>query len=93
MQIKEKKTVDMLTIYSVSIATDKFIELDGQEQKVGERHRIAYQNSKKGREQIQNEQPDYVVASVFSIWGDEPTIEDPVIEDPVIEDVPTEKSN
>lgn len=75
MEIIEKKTVDMLTIYSVSIATDKFIELDGQEQKVGERHRIAYDNSEDGRKKIKDEQPQEVVNAVFAIWGNAPTIQ------------------
>lgn len=77
MEIIEKKTVDMLTIYSVSIATDKFIELDGEEQHVGQRHRISYENSESGREKIKEEQPEEVVNSVFAIWGDEATVEIP----------------
>ena len=84
MNIKERKIIDMLTIYSVSIETDKFIELDGEEQQVGERHRIAYENSASSREKIQNEQPDFVVNSVFAIWGNEPTVESP--EEMVVEE-------
>ena len=79
MKITEKKIVDMLTKDSVSIATDKFIELVGQEQQVGERHSIAYQNSDSGRVRIQEEQPEEVVNAVFAIWGDTPTIEEPSV--------------
>lgn len=74
MEIKEEKIVDMLTQNSVSIATDKFIEIDGIEQQVGQRHRISYENSEKGRKKIQKDQPEFVVTSVFAIWGDTPTI-------------------
>lgn len=64
----------MLTSDSVCIATDKFIELDGIEQQVGKRHRIAYDNSEDGRKKIKEEQPKYVVNAVFAIWGDTPTV-------------------
>lgn len=75
MDIIEKKTIDMLTVNSVSIATDKFIELDGQEQQVGERHRISYENSVDGRNKIQDEQPENIVSAVLAIWGNVPTVE------------------
>lgn len=79
MEIIEKKIIDMLTQDSVSIATDKFIELDGIEQKVGERHRIAYDNSEYGRKKIKEEQPQEVVNAVFAIWGDKATVDIPEI--------------
>lgn len=75
MDIIEKKIIDMLTVNSVSIATDKFIVLDGQEQQVGDRHRIAYENSESGRDKIRKEQPEDVVNAVLAIWGDTPTVE------------------
>ena len=74
MEIKEKKTVDMLTIYSVSILTQKFIEVDGVETQVGENHRCAYSNSVTGRKDLQKQEPQNVVNSVFSIWGNSPKI-------------------
>ena len=74
MEIKEKKTVDMLTTDSVSILTQKFINVDGVETQVGENHRCAYVNSKTGRNTLQKQEPHDVVNSVFAIWGDVPTI-------------------
>ena len=74
MEIKEKKTVDMLTIYSVSILTQKFIEVDGVETQVGENHRCAYANSVTGRKDLQKQEPQNVVNSVFAIWGNAPKI-------------------
>ena len=74
MEIKEKKTVDMLTTDSVSILTQKFIDIDGVETQVGENHRCAYANSVTGRQDLQKQEPQDVVNSVFAIWGDVPTI-------------------
>ena len=74
MEIKEKKTVDMLTTYSVSILTQKFIDVDGVETQVGENHRCAYTNSTTGRQDLKKQEPKNVVNSVFAIWGNAPTI-------------------
>ena len=74
MEIKEKKTVDMLTTDSVSILTQKFIEVDGVETQVGQNHRCAYSNSSTGRKDLQKQEPQDVVKSVFAIWGNAPTI-------------------
>ena len=81
MEIKEKKTVDMLTNYSVSILTQKFIVVVGVETQVGQDHRRAYVNSKTGRSGLQENEPEEVVNAVFSIWGDTPTIEEPIIDE------------
>ena len=81
MEIKEKKTVDMLTNDSVSILTRKFAEIDGVEAQIGQDHRRAYVNSKTGRSGLQENEPEEVVNAVFSIWGDTPTIEEPTIEE------------
>ena len=74
MEIKEKKTVDMLKKDSVSILTQKFIYVDGVETQVGENHRRSYVNSETGRNALQKQEPHDVVNSVFAIWGDVPTI-------------------
>ena len=74
MEIKEKKTVDMLTTDSVSILTQKFIEVNGVETQVGENHRCSYANSSTGRQDLQKKEPQDVVKSVFAIWGNAPTI-------------------
>ena len=81
MNIIEKKTVDMLTTDSVSILTQKFIEVDGVETQVGQNHRKAYANSSIGRKELQEEQPENVTSAVFAIWGDITTIEEPVIDE------------
>lgn len=74
MDIITTKTVDMLTRDGVSILTRKFIEIEGVQTQVGENHRCAYINSKISRNDLQKSEPKDVVASVFAIWGDTPTI-------------------
>ena len=81
MDIEERKTVDMLTKDSVSILTQKFINLDGVETQVGENHRMSYSNSANGRKTLENEQPEDVVSAVLAIWGDSPTVEEPITEE------------
>ena len=76
MEIKEKKTVDMLTSESVSILTQKFIEVDGVETQVGQNHRRAYVTTEFGRKAITESEPEYVGSSVMASWGDKPTIEE-----------------
>ena len=77
MEIKEKKTVDMLTADSVSILTQKFIDVDRVETQVGQNHRCSYVNSETGRSELQGAEPEEVVNAVFAIWGDAPTIQYP----------------
>ncbi len=74
MDIKESKTVDMLTTDSVSILTRKFINLDEVETQVGDNHRCSYVNSKQGRQELIQAEPENVVNAVLAIWGVEPTV-------------------
>lgn len=74
MDIQENKTVDMLTKDSVSILTQKYIDLDGAKTQVGDNHRCSYTNSEHGRQNLLQSEPEDVVNAVFAIWGEEPTI-------------------
>ena len=76
MEIKEEKTVDMLTIQSVSILTQKFIEINGVRSQIGDGHRCAYVNSETGRSDLQGTEPEEIVNAVFAIWGESPTVVD-----------------
>lgn len=73
MDIITKKTLTDLNQDSVSVLTQKYVTVDGQELQVGENHRCAYANSKSGRIELENE-PKNVVDSILAIWGDTPTI-------------------
>ena len=81
----EKKTVDMLTTNSVSILTQKYIEVEGTYEQVGQNHRKAYVNSETGRSDLQGSEPEDVVNAVLSIWGDSPTVDEEVVENSVKE--------
>lgn len=75
--ILEKKTIDMLTEDSVSILTQKFIEIDGEQVQVGNNHRRAYVNSKAGRTDLAASEPEDIVVPIMVRWGESPTVEDP----------------
>ena len=77
MEIKEKKTVDMLTTDSVSTLTQNYIEFNGVQTQVGQNHRCAYVNSETCRNALQSTEPEEVVTAVFAIWGDTPTVSEP----------------
>lgn len=78
--ITTKKTIDMLTSDSVSILTQKFIDVEGVQTQVGQNHRRAYVNSEDGRKQITENEPDYIVTAVMALWGDTPTVTETVPE-------------
>jgi len=83
----EKITLDMLTKDSVSVKTEKFIEIEGVEYQIGEPHRKAYVNSLSGRAAVVAELPEAQANAIMAVWGDTPTVADPVGESPVEEDV------
>ena len=76
MNTIEKITLDMLTETSVSILRQKFIEVDGQQVQVGQDHRKVYVNSELSRSEMMNELPEQYVNTVFSLWGDIPTVQE-----------------
>lgn len=70
----EKITLDMLTQDSVSVKTQRYVVVEGQEYPIGEPHRRAYVNSVHGRQAVQDEVPEPHRSAIFVLWGDEPTI-------------------
>lgn len=76
MNVEERKTVDMLTKDSVSILTQKFVTVDGQQLRVGENHRSGYTNSTSGRQRLTTEEPQEIQDAVFAMWGSSPTVQD-----------------
>lgn len=66
----EKIIIDMLTPYSVSIITQKVIDVEGQELPVGSPHRKAYVNSENGRLELMQEISSPQLDSVLVVWGD-----------------------
>ena len=76
----EKITLDMLTENSVSVKTQRYAVVDGQEYPIGEPHRRAYVNSVRGRQAVQNEVPEPHRSAIFALWGENPTVDDRVQE-------------
>lgn len=70
----ERYIVDMLTQDNVSVKTQKYVVVDGQEYEVGQPHRKAYVNSIRGREEVMNELPLAQQNAIFAVWGEEPTV-------------------
>lgn len=61
----------------VEIDTEQFVEINDQLIKLNiPKLSVSYVNSPSGRERLQKEQPENIVLSVLSFWGDQPTIED-----------------
>ena len=80
MEIKETKIIEMLTRDTCNILTEKSITVDGKEHIIDEHVRQAYCNNPTGRTLIQEENPEDIVNTVFTMWGDTATLEDPVAE-------------
>lgn len=76
MDVEERKTVDMLTKDSVSILTQKFVTVDGQQLQVGDNHRSGYVNSAIDRQRLAEEEPQEIQDAVFAIWGSGATVPD-----------------
>lgn len=76
----EKITLDMLTQDSVSVKTQRYVVIDGQEYPIGEPHRRAYVNSVRGRQAVQDEVPEPHRSAIFALWGENPTVDERVQE-------------
>lgn len=72
--MNEKITLDMLTTDSVSVKTQKYATVDGIEYPIGQPHRKAYENSTKGRQEVEAELPEAQKNAIFAVWGDTPTV-------------------
>jgi len=76
----EKIMLDMLTENSVSVKTQRYVVVDGQEYSIGEPHRRAYVNSVRGRQAVENEVQEPHRSAIFALWGENPTVDDRVQE-------------
>ena len=69
MEVITKITIDMLTSESVSILTQRYVNIDGIDTQVGENHRKAYINNTEGRTELEKEQTEDVINAIYAIWG------------------------
>ena len=74
MDIKTRISLDVLNEYSVTVKTQKYMELEGEELNVGELHARAYPNSERGRAELAEEVSEPYLSAVLAVWGDEPTV-------------------
>ena len=73
-----KYTLDMLNQSSVSVKTEKFVEVEGEWQQVGQPHRKAYINSVNGRQEITEKLPQVQKNAIFAVWGDTPIVDESI---------------
>ena len=74
MEIKTRISLDVLNEYSVTVKTQQYMELEGEELNVGELHARAYPNSERGRAELAEDVPEPYLSAVLSVWGDKPVI-------------------
>lgn len=73
-----KYTLDILTQDSVSVRTQSYTVIDGNEYSIGTPHRKAYANSTSGRQEVINELPQSQQNAIFAVWGDAPTVDESI---------------
>lgn len=76
MEIKTRISLDVLNEYSVTVKTQKYMELEGEELNVGELHARAYPNSERGRAELAEDVPEPYLSAVFAVWGDESKVKE-----------------
>ena len=74
MEIKTRISLDVLNEYSVTVKTQQYMELEGEELNVGELHARAYANNERGRAELAEDVPEPYLSAVFAVWGKEPTV-------------------
>ena len=76
MDIKTRISLDVLNEYSVTVKTQKYMELEGEKLNVGELHARAYPNSERGREELAEEVSEPYLSAVLSVWGEESQVKE-----------------
>ena len=76
MDIKTRISLDVLNEYSVTVKTQQYVEINGEELNVGELHARAYMNSERGREELAEEVPEPYLSAVLAVWGEEPKVKE-----------------
>lgn len=68
-------TIDNLTVFSVSVKKQNYMEIEGIKYYVGEPSRVAYNNSAQGRSFLSEEVDDPYYSAIMAVWGDHPIVE------------------
>ena len=78
MDIKTRIYLDMLTENSVTVKTQRYTVMDGEEVNIGEIHARAYPNSERSRAELAEDVPEPYLSAVLSAWGEEPTVDETI---------------
>lgn len=81
MEIQIEYSVDLLTVRSVTIKQQKYIEENGVRENVGMVHAKAYTNSATGRAELIAEVPEPYLSGILTVWGNEPIVFEEIIEE------------
>ena len=76
MDIKTRIYLDMLTENSVTVKTQRYTVMDGEEVNIGEIHARAYPNSEESRVELVSELPVSYLNAVLAVWGEEPKVKE-----------------
>lgn len=68
MELKEKITLDMLTKDSVSVLRQKFINLGGEDVRVGENVRNAYKNCDEDKSILKEQLSEEYYNAIMAVW-------------------------
>lgn len=76
MDIKTRISLDVLNEYSVTVKTQQYIDIEGEELNVGEPRARAYANSERGRAELAEDVPEPYLSAVLAVWGEESKIKE-----------------
>lgn len=76
MDIKTRISLDVLNEYSVTVKTQQYIDIEGEELNVGEIHARAYANNERGRAELAEDVPEPYLSAVLAVWGEEPKVKE-----------------
>lgn len=76
MEIKNKISMDALNENSVTVKTQQYIDIEGEELNVGELHAKAYMNSERDREELAEEVSEPYLSAILAVWGEEPKVKE-----------------
>lgn len=78
MDIKTRISLDVLNENSVTVKTQQYVEINGEELNVGELHAKAYMNSERGRAELVEEVSEPYLSAVLAVWGEEPKVKEEI---------------
>lgn len=69
MDIQQYKYIGNLNERGCQVITRSYIELNGQEQQVGDLHSCFYPNTEQGKKDIQEREPENISSAALAMWN------------------------